>query len=161
MLSILSVWWTYIPLVLICVETNWLGSWFQMPELGCRSLVLVINWNHLYVTGFGKTCIVHTSNFSTLETHKIYLEWQIHVKLLGIVEPLFLHHSWKFLICIPFAVGFVDLQMSKIWCVNYARFPKSSHIYSPSQLFFTCFDTHTWHPTFIFEACSVLLLQNN
>ena len=28
----------------------------------------------IYMTGFGITCIVHTSNFSTLETHKIYLE---------------------------------------------------------------------------------------
>ena len=27
-----------------------------------------------YVTGFGKTCIVHTSKFSTLVSHKIYLE---------------------------------------------------------------------------------------
>ena len=81
------------------------------------------------MTGFGKTCIVHTSNFSTLETHKIYLERQIHVKLSGIVEPLLLYHPWKFHICIPFPVGFVDLQMSKIGCVNYARFPKSGHIY--------------------------------
>ena len=45
------------------------------------------------VTGFGKTCIVHTSNFSTLETHKIYLERQTDVKLSGIVELLFLYHS--------------------------------------------------------------------
>ena len=28
----------------------------------------------IYVTGFGKTCIVHTSNVSTFVTHKIYLE---------------------------------------------------------------------------------------
>ena len=33
------------------------------------------------VTKFGKTCIVHTSNFSTLVTDKIYYEWQIDVKL--------------------------------------------------------------------------------
>ena len=36
-----------------------------------------------YVTGFGKICIVHISNFSTLVTHKIYLESQIHVNLQG------------------------------------------------------------------------------
>ena len=29
------------PLLLICVETNWAGSWFAMAVLGCRSLVLV------------------------------------------------------------------------------------------------------------------------
>ena len=28
----------------------------------------------IYVTRFGKTCIVHTSDFSTLVTHKIFLE---------------------------------------------------------------------------------------
>ena len=27
------------PLVLICVENNWPGSWFAMAILGCRSLV--------------------------------------------------------------------------------------------------------------------------
>ena len=27
-------------LVLICVETNWAGSWFTVVVLGCRSLVL-------------------------------------------------------------------------------------------------------------------------
>ena len=46
----------------------------------------------VYVTGFGKTCIVHTSNFSNLVTHNISLEGQIDVKLLGIVEPILLYH---------------------------------------------------------------------
>ena len=32
----------YMPVVLICVETIWLGSLFAMAVLGCRSLVLVI-----------------------------------------------------------------------------------------------------------------------
>ena len=44
-----------------------------------------------YVTGFGKTCIVHTSNFSTVVTHKISLERQIDVKLPGIIETLLLY----------------------------------------------------------------------
>ena len=30
------------PLVLIWVETNWVGSWCAMAMLGCRSPVLVI-----------------------------------------------------------------------------------------------------------------------
>ena len=74
--------------------------------------------------------IVHSSHiqFSTLVTHKNYLKYQIDVKLSGIVEPLFLYHSWKFQICIPFHVVFVDLQMHKIGCVNYAQFPNSGHI---------------------------------
>ena len=33
----------FVPLVLICVETNWPGSWFAMAILGCRSLVLINN----------------------------------------------------------------------------------------------------------------------
>ena len=82
-----------------------------------------------YVIRFRKMCIVHTSNFSNLMTHKIYLKWWIDVKLSGIVVLLFLYHPGKFHICIPFRVVFMILQMSKIGCVNYVRFPKSGHIY--------------------------------
>ena len=84
---------------------------------------------YTYVTGFGKTCIVHTSNFSTLVSHKMYLERWIDVTLSGIVEQPFLYDSRKFHICVPFSVFFMNLQMSKIGCVNYAHFPKSGHIY--------------------------------
>ena len=35
----------------------------------------------VYVTGFGKTCIVHTSDFAHLEMHKNYREWYTDVKL--------------------------------------------------------------------------------
>ena len=76
-----------------------------------------------------KTCIVDTSNFSTLVAHKMYLKWQIDVKLFRIVEPLFFYHPWRSQVCIPFGVVIMDLQMSKIKCVNYAHFPKSGHIY--------------------------------
>ena len=82
-----------------------------------------------YVTGFGKACIVQTSNFSTLVTYKIYLEWQIHVKLSGILDTLFLYWSWKFQISTPFHVVFMGLQISKIRCVNYARFPNPVTLY--------------------------------
>ena len=34
------------PLVLICLETNWPGSWFAMAVLGCRSHVLIANNNN-------------------------------------------------------------------------------------------------------------------
>ena len=30
-------------MVLVCVEADWSGSWFEMAVLGCRSLVLVNN----------------------------------------------------------------------------------------------------------------------
>ena len=46
----------------------------------------------LYVTGFRKICIIHTSNFSTLVTHKMNLKWWIHLKFLGIAEPVILYH---------------------------------------------------------------------
>ena len=36
-------WWIYMPLILICVETNWPGGWFKIAVLDCRSLVLLIN----------------------------------------------------------------------------------------------------------------------
>ena len=92
----------------------------------------------LYVTGFGKLCIVHTSNFSTFVTHKIYLEWQINLKLSGIVEPLFLYDTWKFQFCRPFcrpfSVVFMDLPMGKIECMKYAYFPKSGHIFKTKIL---------------------------
>ena len=29
----------------------------------------------VYVNGFGKTCIVHTSNFAHLKIHKNHREW--------------------------------------------------------------------------------------
>ena len=34
-----------------------------------RSHIILVTFT--YVTGFAKTCIVHTSNFSTLKIHKI------------------------------------------------------------------------------------------
>ena len=45
------------------------------------------------MTRFAKTCIVHTSKFSTLVTHNIYLEWHIDTKLSGLVEQIFLKVS--------------------------------------------------------------------
>ena len=94
-------------------------------QIAYKSIPTSIQYKN--VTGFGKTCIVHTSNFLTLETHKVYFERQIHVKLSEIVELLFLYHHCKFLICTPYLVVFMDLQMSKTGCVNYAHFPKFSH----------------------------------
>ena len=35
----------------------------------------------IYVTGFGKTCIVHTSNFAHLDNHKNHREWYTDLKL--------------------------------------------------------------------------------
>ena len=36
-----------------------------------------------YVTGFGKTCIIHTSDFAHLEIHKHHRELYLDVKLSG------------------------------------------------------------------------------
>ena len=40
----------------------------------------------LYVTGFGKMCIVHTSDFAYLEIHKNHREWYLDVKLSGMIK---------------------------------------------------------------------------
>ena len=40
----------------------------------------------IYVTGFGKTCIVHTSDFAHLEIHKNHREWYLDVKLSGTIN---------------------------------------------------------------------------
>ena len=45
----------------------------SLPENIKISKGIYVNYT-IYVTGFGKTCIVHTSNFSTLATHKISYE---------------------------------------------------------------------------------------
>ena len=99
-------------------------------------------------------CIVHTSNFLNLVTHKILYELQMKVKLAGIVELLLLYHSWRCEICVPFPVVVMDLQMSKIECVNYARFPKSGHIYSTVQPH-SCMFIHMPH----IYRCTVLLIH--
>ena len=41
---------------------------------------------YIYVTGFGKTCIVHTSNFQHSRIHKTYLEQYADLKFSGIIE---------------------------------------------------------------------------
>ena len=40
----------------------------------------------IFVTKFGKMCIVHTSDFAHLEIHKNHSEWYIDVKLSGIIK---------------------------------------------------------------------------
>ena len=40
----------------------------------------------IYVIGFGKTCIVHTSDFEYLEVYKNHIEWYTELKLLGMIE---------------------------------------------------------------------------
>ena len=45
------------------------------------------NYNTLkYVTRFGKTCIVHTSDFEYLEIYKNHNEWFTELKVLGKIE---------------------------------------------------------------------------
>ena len=83
---------------------------------------------YIYVTGFAKMCIVHTSTFSTLKIHKICYAYQTGMKLARIVAVLSLYLSRKFQIVMFILSCFMNLWMCKIGCVNYARFPKSGHI---------------------------------
>ena len=41
---------------------------------------------YIYVTRFGKTCIVHTSDFSHLEIHKYHRERHTDLKLSGVIN---------------------------------------------------------------------------
>ena len=47
------------------------------------------------------------------------------IEISGILASPFLYHLCQFQICVPFPAIFMDPQMSKIRCVNYACFPKS------------------------------------
>ena len=38
----------------------------------CEAVMMGMSSVRIYVTGFGKTCIVYTSIFSTLVSHEIY-----------------------------------------------------------------------------------------
>ena len=54
----------------------------------------------IYVTGFAKMCIVHTSDFSTLKIHKICLDNWIYFKFVRKLDLLFFYYSYKFQVCI-------------------------------------------------------------
>ena len=41
---------------------------------------------YVYVTRFGKMCIVHTSDYAHLEIHKNHREWYTDVKLSGVKQ---------------------------------------------------------------------------
>ena len=41
---------------------------------------------YTYVTGFGKTCIIHTSDFAHLEIHINHRDWYTDVKLSGMIK---------------------------------------------------------------------------
>ena len=57
----------------------------------CVNTVGFPKLGHIYVTGFAKTCIAHTSTFSTLKIHKVCYAYQTGMKLAGIVELLSLY----------------------------------------------------------------------
>ena len=58
----------------------------QMFSVGRRSEAIdIYSLGCVYVTGFGKMCIVHTSNFSHSKIHKIQKK-QCTVKFAGVIE---------------------------------------------------------------------------
>ena len=71
-------------------------------------------------------------------THNIYLEWHKDMKVSGFVQPIFLYHPWRFQIFMSLYMVFMDLQMSKIRCLNYAHFPKSCHTAIYSYILCSC-----------------------
>ena len=49
----------------------------EFHKVFCKNIIVKM----LYVTGFGKTCIVHTSDFAHLEIDKSHREWHTDLKL--------------------------------------------------------------------------------
>ena len=47
----------------------------------------------IYETGFGKMCIVHTSDFEHLEIHKIHREWCTELKVSEKIKEWWLYNS--------------------------------------------------------------------
>ena len=45
----------------------------------------------LYVTGFVKTCLVHTYDFAHLEIHKNHMEWYIDLKISEVIKELWFY----------------------------------------------------------------------
>ena len=89
---------------LVCAHNYDLNNYVYSYHLNSCTVIL---WNYIedfivilqliIVTRIAKMYIVHTSNFSTLVTHKILYERQVNVKLAGIVEILVLFLLLKFL----------------------------------------------------------------
>ena len=64
------------PFLMICKNNILQVNLFEM-----NTMDKLIN-----VTGFGKTCIVHTSDFAHLEIHKNHREWYTDLTLSGIIQ---------------------------------------------------------------------------
>ena len=47
---------------------------------------IIIPPGSIYVSGFGKACIVHTSDFSHLKIHKNHSEWYTNLKLSRVIK---------------------------------------------------------------------------
>ena len=67
-------------------------------------------------------CIDHIPDFAHLEIHKNHREWYIDLKLSGVII------SESFTSICHFRWILQVAKVEKIRCVNYACFPKSSHI---------------------------------
>ena len=64
-----------------------------------------------YVNGFGKTCIVHTSNFAYLEIHKNHREWYTALKLSRILKGIVVLQFLEFHIHMLFQTDFTSHQI--------------------------------------------------
>ena len=83
----------------------------------------------VYVTGFGKMYIVYTSNFSTLVSHKDLSAMTDRCETLRDYKTTIPLSSLRVSNVFTIQSDFLDLQMCKIRCINYACFPKSGHIF--------------------------------
>ena len=77
--------------IFYCVDNHFTSFVAILLLLTMNFIILYVQYVgktacYVYVTGFAKTCIVHTSNFSTLKSHKIFYKCQINLKLSGFVK---------------------------------------------------------------------------
>ena len=64
-----------------------------------------------YATGFGKTCIVHTFDFSHLEIHKNPRKWYTNLRLSGMMKEYWFYNPWSFT---PICYSNYTLWVSKV-----------------------------------------------
>ena len=85
-----------------------------------------------HVIEFAKLRIVHTSNFQLWQLIKVGMTDKCET--CKDCRTTILVLLLKVQICMPFPVVVMDLQMPKIRSVNYAYFPKSSHIFAQENI---------------------------
>ena len=93
------------------------------------STEISFSYTSIYVTGCGKTSIVHTSNCSTLMTHKIYLKWMDRCETFRDCSTTIPVSSLKLSYLYTIPCGFYDSPNEQNWMCELCTFSQiRSHI---------------------------------